>query len=209
MPILALPPTPQFAEASFRLASNTLAHTSALNKTTQTVEFPGARWRLEAAHAALERAEAEVWQAFLAELDGMAGRFYAGDPLGGTPRGAVGASAPRVNGAGQSGKTLIADGWDTSVTGVFLKGDYFAIDLPSGGRSLHKAVADHDSDGGGNATLSFRPALRESPTENAPLIIAAATCVMRLIDDDQAGWRESAGNLYGISFAAVESFDTG
>ena len=71
------------------------------------------------------------------------------------------------------------------------------------------ATADHNSDGGGNVTLSISPPLRESPADDAALVILNATCIMRLIDDNQAVWRESLGDFYSISFSAVESFDTG
>ena len=92
---------------------------------------------------------------------------------------------------------------------MFLTGDYFAIDLPSGGRSMHKLTADADSDGGGAATLAFRPALRESPANNAALIVQSATTVMRLESDEEADWPVDEAGFYRVGFAAVESFNTG
>jgi len=208
MAILTMPSLTKFTAAKFGPVTNTLAHTSRLNKTTQTVELSGNRWVLEATIRE-DEAIGEAWSAFLAECDGPAGRFHAGDPRRMTPRGAVGASAPLVKGGPQTGKSLITDGWDLSVTGIMLKGDMFAFDLPTTGRSLHKMIADANSDALGNVTLNFRPVIRESPADNAAVIIQNPTCVMRLIDDNQAPQPETPGGIYDITFAAIESYNTG
>lgn len=207
MSVLALPSPMPWRTVSFRLRTTSFSHVGFVDGDTQTVQKPGTFWMLEAALAVRTRADGADVMAWLTELDGPAGRFHAGDPLGGTPRGDISGSTPLVNGAAQTGKTLVTDGWNAG--GSFLKNDYFAIDLPLGGRSLHHLVADAVIDGGGNATLSFRPALRESPAENAALIISSATCSMRLIDDNQAAWEESVDGFYRMGFSAIESFNTG
>lgn len=208
MPILVMPTTPKFSAVQFKIITNSLHHTSSLDGTTQTVLIPGPHWMLESSLPPMLRAAAEEWLAFLADLDGMTGRFYAGDPLGETPRG-VATGTPLVNGASQAGTSLVTDGWTVSITGILRRGDYLAYDTPSGVRMLHKLMADANSDGAGNATLSVKPAIRESPANNQAIITASPTCVMRLIDNDQAGWEEEVGGFYRIAFAAIESFNTG
>ena len=208
MAILALPASPKFSAAQFKLVTNSLHHTSSADGTTQTVLLPGPHWMLEAALPPMLRAAAEEWLAFLADLDGMTGRFFAGDPLGKTPRG-VATGTPLVNGASQTGGSLITDGWTVSITGILKKGDYIAYDTPSGVRMLHKLIAAANSDGGGNATLSVKPVIRESPANNQAIITSNATCVMRLLDNNQAGWEEELGDFYRIGFTAIESFNTG
>jgi len=210
LPVLTLPATAgaSFADARFMLRTNSHAHVSAFDKSTQTVEMPGARWALEVVLSAGDRAARAQWIAFLAELDGMAGRFYAGDPLGGAARGSASSApgTPLVAGASQTGKVLNIDGAPASAAGYLLVGDYFALDLPGGGRSMHMITADVNTDGVGLAALNFRPALRLPPADNAAVIVAVATCVMRLTDDVQSGWQESLGGFYTLSFSAVEAF---
>jgi len=209
MPILSLPATPRFQTAEFRLVTRTRSFPSSEDGTVQTLIKPGARWGLQAVLPLMARATAQPWLAILAELEGPAGRFYQGDPYALTPLGAVGASAPLVNAASQTGGTLITDGWDFSVTGIMLKGDFFSYDVPLGGRQLHQMIADANSDGSGNVTLSFKPNIRESPANNAAITISSPTCVMRLPDDNQALWSMDEGGLYSIALNAVESFNTG
>ena len=210
MPILVLPTTPLFETAEFRLITNSLAHTSPLNKTTQTIKLLGAHWIIEAVLPRSSRAEVAAWMALLTELDGMAGRVFIGDPLGKTPRGTAKDTpgTPLVNGASQTGSTLIIDGAPFNETGWLLADDYVHVDLPSGGRSLHKITTDVNTDGAGNATLPIRPALRESPADDQAVAVSNTSCVMRLLDDDQARWQER-GRMYEIAFTAIESFNTG
>lgn len=211
MAILTPPAAPRYASARFGPQANTLAHVSSLDRSTQTVELPGVRWMFEAALPAMDETEAEAWTAFLSQLGGQAGRFYAGDPWRIAPRGSAKDTpgTPLVAGASQTGSSVAIDGAPLSATGYLLTGDYVAFDLPSGGRSLHKATAQADTDGAGAVTLALYPPLRESPADNAPVILAPATCVMRLINDDQARWDVDAAGHYRIAFAAVETFDDG
>lgn len=210
MAILTLPTTPLFDTAEFRLITNSIAHTSPLNKTTQTLKLLGAHWIIDAVLPRSSRAEVAAWMSLLTELEGMTGRVYIGDPLGKTPRGTAKDTpgTPIVDGAGQTGSTLAISGGPISETGWLLVDDYIHIDLPSGGRSLHKIKTDVDTDGSGDATLPIKPALRESPANGQAVAVANTSCVMRLLDDEQARWSER-GLMYEIAFTAIESFNTG
>ena len=208
MPILSMPSAPRFQTAVFSLVTKTRSFTSAEDGSVQTKIKPGAQWLLEAVLPPMLQATAQPWTAFLSELDGPAGRFFAGDPFKLAPLG-VGTGTPLVHGASQTGTSLITDGWTTGQTGIMLKGDMFHIPLPSGGRSLHQVTADVNSDGGGNATLAVHPAIRESPANNAVLVTASPTCVMRLLDDEQARWEVDSAGFFTIAFTAIESFNLG
>jgi len=81
------------------------------------------------------------------------------------------AGTPLINGAGQTGSTLVTDGWDTGITGLLKAGDVFTIggvfeinpqNYQSTGR-LQYFVAQEDvnSDGSGNATISISPAIND------------------------------------------------
>ena len=73
---------------------------SAEDGSVQTKIKPGAQWLLEAVLPPMVQATAQPWTAFLSELDGPAGRFFAGDPFKLAPLG-VGTGTPLVAGAGR------------------------------------------------------------------------------------------------------------
>lgn len=200
MTTLSLPSSPAFSSAHFALASNALQFQSPLNGTTQTVEFPGAKWQLTATLPPMQRAEAAVWQAFLMQLRGTAGRFYAGDPYARTPRGTA-LGTPLVNGASQTGNTLATDGWTINQTQLLLPGDYFQV-----GTELKMITAVASSNGSGQATLAFEPPLRASPADNAALVVNSPVCIMRLADP-VSGWDIAEAGYYGFTFAAIEAFN--
>lgn len=208
MTVLSMPSLDEMAEATFGLVAHTISHVSDLDGTGQDVEFPGAKWKLSVVLPPMLEGDAEPWTAFLADLGGKAGRFYAGDPLRRVPRGSAASSpgTPLVDGAAQTGSSLKVKGGPNSVSNWLRKGDYLAVGLPSGSRSLHKVTADAATDGTGKVTLAIRPALRESPADGATVILSDPTCIMRLIDDEQAMWRMTPGGVYAISFEAIEAY---
>lgn len=87
---LIMPAAPRFQDFSFQLVPNTIDHFSVLDGSADTVAFPGARWRLRATLPPMREDEGgEAWSAFIAELEGRAGRFLAGDPRRIAPRGSA------------------------------------------------------------------------------------------------------------------------
>ena len=123
-------------------------------------------------------------------------------PLGATPRG-VATGTPIVNGAGQTGGELDITGATTSTTGWLLAGDY--IQLGSAGTStLHKVLADANSDGSGNVTVDIWPHLRTAPTNSSNVILNDTKGVFRLASNEQA-WSINEISSYGITFGAQES----
>lgn len=199
MTTLSMPGAPKPAKTRFALVSNTMTFASPLNGTVQTVEFPGSRWQLMITLPPMKRDTAAEWQAFFLKLRGLAGRFYAGDPNAARPRGTA-AGTPLVKGASQTGTTLLSDGWTPSQSGLLLPGDYFQV-----GSELKMITATAASDGAGEATLTFEPPLRASPSDNAPIVTSNPVCVMRLTDG-ATGWDIEPASIYGFSFAAEEAF---
>ncbi len=192
--------------ANFGLTSNTQVFTSPLAKTVQTLENPGAHWKLSAQFDNLTYAETRTIKSFLAQCRGQGGRFYYGDPayLLNGPAG-VATGTPTVNGASQTGNSLITAGWTASQTGIVKAGDYIQFDNSTGGRELHMVVADVNSDGAGAATLTIEPAIRVAPNNAAAITIAGAKAQFRLSDDDSA-WSGRAPLIGAVSFSAVEAF---
>jgi len=126
MPTLTMPSTPNFNSASFRLVANTQVFESPLDKTVQTLELVGARWAAVYNLPIMKRATGgAAWTAFLTELLGPSGRFFAFDPIALIPRGSGGGDSPLVDGASQTGKSLTTKAWTATQTGLLLPGDYF------------------------------------------------------------------------------------
>ncbi len=200
MPTLTMPAAPGFRASRFGLIANTQTFRSPLDGTVQTLELTGARWQAKYDLPPMTRAQAAAWIAFLTDLLGSAGRFYGFDPDARAPRGSA-LGTPQVAGAGQSGKSLFVDGWSELEIGLLLPGDYFEV-----GGELKLVTAQADSDSAGETLVAFTPPLRASPADNAAVTVVNPKATMMLADDTQAIWDADRTSIYGISFAAVETF---
>lgn len=194
-------PSSDFAGGRFGLVANTQTFTSPLDKSVQTLEQTGARWRGTFELKPMKRPSAAVWMAFLTELNGKAGRFFGFDPLARLPQGSGGGDSPLVKGATQTGKSLLTDAWSATQTGLLLPGDYFEVNF-----ELKMVTASVNSDGAGIATINFTPSLRTSPADNAVITINNPTCTMMLEEDGAANWDLGRATFFGISFIGIETF---
>ena len=168
----------------------------------QAFAYSGQMWTADVTLKPMKRADAEQWMAWLLSLRGQLGTFLMGDPMGATARG-VATGTPLVNGANQTGGSLVLDGATNSTSGWLKAGDY--IQLGSNGSSrLHKVLADADSDGSGNVTLDIWPHIRTAPADNASVTVSIAKGLFRLSSNEQA-WSVSEAAIYGITFSAMEA----
>lgn len=168
----------------------------------QVQRHAGQAWGAAVSLPPMRRAAAEEWWAFLLKLNGVEGTFLLGDPAGATARG-IATGTPLVKGAGQTGNSLITDGWTVSQTGILKAGDY--IQLGSGATArLYKNLNDVNSDGSGDATLDIWPRLRSSPADNAPIVVSACQGVFRLESNEIAA-DIGAALFYGLNFGCVEA----
>jgi hypothetical protein len=197
---LSIPAGVNFRTVRFGLQTNTQSFVSPLSGTVQTLELTGARWAGDFILPPMTRAQAAEFQAFLQELGGMAGRFYGYDPSATSPRGNMSGSSIKVNGGSQTGKSIVCDGAAVSTT-VLLKGDFIEVN-----GELKMIVADATSDGSGNVTLSFAPALRSSPPDNTDVITSNPKCTMMLVDDQQSFYDVNEVQHYGLRFSGIEAF---
>lgn len=168
----------------------------------QVQEHQGQLWQAEILLKPMKRANAEEWISFLLKLNGKRGTFLLGDPAGTTPRG-LATGTPLVNGAGQTGNSLVTDGWTASQTNILRAGDYIQLGTGSSAR-LYKNLEDVNSDGGGNATLTIWPNLRSSPGDNSAIVTASAKSNFRLATNEMA-FDISDAMIYGIAFPATEA----
>jgi hypothetical protein len=140
--------------------------------------------------------------------DGVSGAYVWGAQLevGSTPtayQGVIASYGPFVNGASQTGDTLVIDGCSPNVTGFLLPGDYIQIGSASA-TQFYKVLTQVDTDGSGNATLDIWPDLRSSPANNAVVVVANTKGRFRLRENIQQ-WQINEISSYGITFDCVEA----
>ena len=151
----------------------------------------------------MQKANALKWWSFLRALRSGLGTFYMGDPHNTVSQGTAATSpgAPLVAGGSQTGNSLNIDGCPANETGWLLDGDW--IQLGSGSSSrLYTVVGDVDTNGSGEATIEFMPALRSSPADNATVTIADTVGVFELMED--VAFPVNQDHLYVLQFAAIE-----
>ena len=168
----------------------------------QAVAHSGQRWEVDVTLPAMNRADAEQWVAFLISLRGQLGTFTLGDPVGASPRGSAGGT-PLVNGASQIGGTLNIDGCTASQTGWLKAGDYIQLGT-AGSATLHKVLADVDSNGSGQVAVDIWPYIRTAPSDNATVVVTNTVGRFRLASNEQ-NWSIRETALYGITFGGVEA----
>lgn len=172
-------------------------NTSPFSQKEQIYIHDGDRWLVELSWPPLKEADAREIIGFLASLRGPFGTFYFRNPYSGSPRGTAGGT-PLVKGGGQTGHTVITDGWPINITGVLKRGDFFNI-----GTAFYLITKDADSNGSGESTLDIWPALR-APADNAPLTVTNATMLCRLANNNFNYTVNTDGN-YEISISAIEA----
>jgi hypothetical protein len=205
MPItypLTLPTGDRFA-VEFEARSVVALAQSPFTLQQQVQEHPGQIWLARLWTLPLTRAEADAWIAVLLALNGRLGTVLLGDPIARTPKGTA-AGTPVVDGAGQTGQTLATTGWTPNQTGVLLRGDWLQVGTGTTQR-LYKLLTDADADGSGEAVLDIWPRLRESPADEAPLVLTDPAGVFRLTHNAVA-WSYEDVKVAGLELELMEAF---
>ena len=199
---ISFPASIGLANINIRAKTVVGASVSPFTGQQQVYKHQGQWWEAEVSLPPMKRADAEQVVAFLLSLNGMYGTFLLGDPANTTLRG-VGTGTPVVYGAGQTGSTLITDGWTPSTTGIVKAGDW--IQLGSGSATkLHKVLVDANSDLSGVASLEIFPNLRSSPADNSQVTKSSTKGIWRL-SSNEVNWSIDEASIYGITFACMEA----
>lgn len=138
--------------------------------------------------------------AWLISMKGMQKHFYAYDPDRRVPTGVArnANSAPKVNGGGQTGHSLVTSGWLASTAGLLKAGDYVQV-----GSQYYMVLEDVNSDASGIASLNFEPAIRTSPNDQDAVIIENPQMIARLQESKQT-WESDEKGMANYSFAWEE-----
>jgi hypothetical protein len=135
------------------------------------------------------------WRAFMAQARGAANDFQV--PVNEIAQSAL-ANVARINGAGQTGRSLATDGWPVSTT-VLSAGQFLTIN-----NQLVQLTANITSNASGQATISFEPAIRVSPADNAIIEYKNPYALMYFVEDP--GYSVEPGLVYSLAFNLRESF---
>ncbi len=193
----SFPSTVVPAESEFFLQANTIVVESPFTRQMDIAELTGSRWVATLSFRHLTRAQAADLESFLNALHGRVGTFKLHNHARENPRG-TGGGTPTVNGAGQTGRSLVTEGWNGNET-VLKVGDFFSFD-----DELHQVVsADVSTGAGGIATIKLIPPIRTSPAHGVTVIVTRAEGVFRLNSDEEARPRHTTV-LTDLTFTAVE-----
>lgn len=195
---LTLPTTKSFRRIRLYAINTVGVARSPYTHGTQVQEFAGQSWGADVQYPEMSRSEAEAFNAFLLSCMGQRGTFYLSDPTARLPNGTP-TGDPRINGANQTGNTVITDGWTANSTNNLLAGDYIQI-----GTGLHKVLQNVSADAGGNATLEIWPRLAISPADNAIIVTSNARGIFRLTENVVTIFEADESKLFSVGFNAVE-----
>lgn len=181
------------SKVTWSLVSNTEQFTSPLNGSTQTAGRPGSRWKAALDFIGMDKATSASFDAFLASLDGMAGRFYLYPHH--RPGGGINGAVAGASQVGTSLNVTVAAGR------TFAPGDFFAVN-----NELKMITAAAVANGSGAVTLSFSPMLRASPANAAAVVFNQPTVLMRLDANEYAFTRTPDFYADVISIPCIEAF---
>ena len=181
---------------TFELVANTRTFQSPLTNAVQTSSRKGSLWKASLQFSNLKGDDRQEMQAFLVKLNGQQHRFTLHDHSY-TRRGAGGGTLS-ISGGSQSGTSLVCDGATASVNNYLRSGDYISFN-----NELHMVVADANSDGSGNVTLSIAPPIRKTPANDTVVdYLTPVSGVFMLAGP--ASWDTQPGIISSFTIEAVE-----
>lgn len=182
---------------TFELVTNTKRFQSPLSNAIQTVSRKGSYWKTTMTFSNLTGAQRSELQAFISKLDGQTHRMRIRD-YGAVRYGtAISPQTPAVQGASQTGSTLVADGATASQTDYLKAGDYISFN-----NELHIVTADVDSSSGGALSIPIAPPIRKSPADNTAIEIYEPTGVFMMTNNP--AWSTQSLYVSNITIEAIE-----
>lgn len=163
---VTLPTSPSPRSITPRLITARGELRSTFGGSVQRINRLGSRWAFDVEMPPMSHADALLWVGLLTEADTCIMNL----PEPGITIGAPG--TPLVNGASQTGSSLITDAWSASY--AIPMGKWVSVSVSSL-VYLYQVTAAVTASAPGAATLAIRPMLRASPADNAALNINPAT----------------------------------
>ena len=182
------PTSPKFQSLAVSSNQSTFVSRS-ISGRRQSRQIGGQYWRLRASFPPMTRAQFAPVYAFVIAQRGRYESFSVIPAVISTGQGSP-AGTPLVNGADQTGRTLVTNGWSNSIA-IFKAGDYLKI---AGNDKVYMVTADVSSDGSGDATIAIEPALVASPADDAAITHSSVPFTVAL----RAGVQEFATGTTGL-----------
>lgn len=196
MTTITFPSTPKPQTMSWRLVQPAQVNVSGWTGKRQVIASGRGWWECQfGLPPIVGTTNVNAWRSFVAQARGGANDFQV--PVDPTAQSSASAT-PLVNGAGQTGRSLVTDGWPVSTT-ILYAGQFVTI-----GNQLLQLTSNITSNGSGQATISFEPAIRVSPSDNAAIEFKNPYCLMYFVEDPS--YSVEAGYVYNMSFNLRESF---
>ena len=175
---------------------------SPFTRAIQVQVHQGQGWDFQVTIMSGQRVDLEPWVAFLQKLNGQEGTFKLGDDVNSNPRGAAD-GAPLIDGALQVGNEINIKGASNGTTNYLMEGDWIGFNQATIPR-LYKVLADVDSDGSGNLTVTIWPNVNSatSPADGAIVTTQSPKGIFRLAGNAMP-YTIRRGTVYELSFRAI------
>jgi hypothetical protein len=152
----------------------------------------------------LQLAQGEQWVSFLASLFGKVGTCLMPDYARLKPQGAMSGS-PLVSGTNANGSNeLNIRNAAHGVGNWGIAGDYFQVTAAGAPQRMYKLMQNASTDGSGNATLIFRPSLRETLVDGISIVTTNCAGTFRL-QENATSWDIDENSIYKIVFKMKEA----
>jgi hypothetical protein len=166
----------------------------------QSRQIDGQRFAITISFPPMTRAEFSPIKAFVMKQRSQLENFTFIPPTEGNAQG-VASTVISTNASVSAGATTCTvDNMTTSTNGILKAGDYFRF---TGQSKVYMAVADLNSDGSGEGTLTFEPPLRSAVADNTILIYDNVDFTVSLTTDVQE-FSIGTTNYYSYEIDVVE-----
>ena len=158
-----LPTSPAFSSLIVQSVQPTFISRS-ISGRRQARQTHGQYFKMTASFPPMTRAQFAPIHAFVLKQRGQFESFQVVPPVVNAGLGSP-AGTPLVNGASQTGRSVVTDGWNASIT-IFKAGDYLKF---ANHDKVYSVTADATSNGSGQSTITIEPALITSPANDSAI----------------------------------------
>jgi hypothetical protein len=182
------PTSPKFQSLAVSSFQSTFVSRS-ISGRRQARQIGGQYWIMRAKFPPMTRAQFAPIHAFVMAQRGRYESFTLTPPVISTGLGSP-AGTPLVNGADQTGRSVVTDGWNNAIT-IFKADDYIKF---ANHDKVYTVTADATSSGAGAATISIEPALITSPANDSAITYSSVPFTVAL----RRGVQEFATGTTGL-----------
>jgi len=195
MAVITFPSTPKPAGMDWKLVMPAQNNISTWTGSRQVLSSDRGWWECSITMPPIVGSTIRPWRSFIAQARGSTNDFQI--PVDPTAQ-STATATPLVNGASQTGRSIVTDGWPASTT-VLYAGHFVTIN-----NQLLQLTADVTSDALGNATLSIEPPVRSAPADNAAIEFKNPYALMYFVEEPTLS--VVIGDVYTLSLNLRESF---